>query len=61
MEQAFADLTTEVKSQVDEAVAQLTAQQAEPEPAPEPAPIPEEQDAVPTTPVIPQDESNEDE
>ena len=36
-------------------------EQAEPEPAPEPAPIPEEQDAVPTTPVIPQDESNEDE
>ena len=61
LEQAFADLTTEVKSQVDEAVAQLTAQQAEPEPAPEPAPIPEEQDAVPTTPVTPQDEGNEDE
>jgi len=61
LEQALADLTAEVKTQVNEAIAQLTVQQTEPEPTPEPQPVPDGQEAVPATPVTPQNENNEDE
>ena len=61
LEQALADLSADLMTQVDKAVAQITAQQAEPEQAPEPQPVPEDQEAIPATPVNPQKENSEDE